>query len=185
LPARLTPAFVDDPEADKALELLYRAERLSPREPRGWLIAMGIANVHIQAGRFDEGISACRRALNQNPRNAMMLRMLAASLVKQGRQSEASQVAREVLAVEPQLTLTKLRARFMFVNAEFWKNIRRHCASPEYRNSTPRGLGAREKLQPDPVERRKCAFEHDAHSSPIGRATSPLRPYGPCVAWAS
>jgi TolB-like protein/Flp pilus assembly protein TadD len=104
----------------KALELLYRAERLSPREPRGWLITMAIAYAHVHAGRFDEGISLCRRTLNQNPRNAVALRALAVCLVKQGRQSEAAQVVREVLAVEPQLTLTKLRARAMYLNAEFW-----------------------------------------------------------------
>jgi TolB-like protein len=109
--------------ADKALELLHRAERLSPRDPRAWLIAMGIATAHMQAGRLDEGISACRRTLSQNPRNTMMLRVLAFCLVKQGRPSEATQVAREVMAIEPQLTLTKLRARAMFINAEFWNEF--------------------------------------------------------------
>ncbi len=106
--------------ADKALELLYRAERLSPREPRAWLIAMGIDTAHMQAGPLDEGVAACRRTLNQNPRNTMMLRGLAFCLVKQG---EAAQVAREVMAIEPQLTLTKLRARAMYVNAEFWSEF--------------------------------------------------------------
>jgi tetratricopeptide (TPR) repeat protein len=50
--------------AGKALELLFRAERLNPREPRGWFITGGIAAAHLQAGRYDEAISACRRALN-------------------------------------------------------------------------------------------------------------------------
>ena len=102
--------------ATKALELLFRAERLSPREPRGWFITIGIAAAYMNAGRFDEGISACRRALNQNPGNAMVLRMLAASLVIQGQQNEALQVGREVLAIEPQLTLTNLRARGAYVD---------------------------------------------------------------------
>jgi len=106
--------------ADKGLELLYRAERLSPRELRGWLVTQEIASSHIRAGRLDEGISACRRTLSQNPRNAMTLRMLAVGLVKQGRQTEAAQVAREVLAIEPHLTLTKLGARSMHLSAEWW-----------------------------------------------------------------
>ena len=50
----------------------------------------------------------------------MTLRQLAASLVRKGRQTEAAQAAREALAIEPQLTLTRLRARSM-VNAEFWR----------------------------------------------------------------
>jgi TolB-like protein/Flp pilus assembly protein TadD len=105
--------------AGKALELLFRAERLSPREPREWLITMGIAAAYLQAGRLDEAISTCRKALDQNPRNTTVLRMLAVSLVKQGRQTEAAQVAREVLAIEPQLTLTKLRARGRYVDIKF------------------------------------------------------------------
>jgi Tfp pilus assembly protein PilF len=75
------------------------------------------------AGRFDEGISVLRRSLNQNPRNTPAVRELAVCLVKQGRRSEAAQVAREVLAVEPQLTLTKLRARTMYLNAEILERI--------------------------------------------------------------
>jgi TolB-like protein/DNA-binding winged helix-turn-helix (wHTH) protein/Tfp pilus assembly protein PilF len=97
--------------ADKALELLFRAERLSPRDPRGWLITAGIAIVYLGEGRLDEAISACRRALDQNPRNGPMLRVLAACLVKQGRQSEAAEIVRQVLEAEPQLTVTRLRAR--------------------------------------------------------------------------
>jgi tetratricopeptide (TPR) repeat protein len=108
--------------SEKALELLFRAERLSPREPRGWFITMGMAGAYLRAGRFDEAISACRGTLSQNPRNSTVLRMLAVCLVKQGRQSEAAQVAREVLAFEPQLTLTKLRARSGYIEDVKFRN---------------------------------------------------------------
>jgi TolB-like protein/Flp pilus assembly protein TadD len=74
----------------KALELLLRAQRLSPRDPRGWFITGGIAAAYLHEGRFDEAISASRRALDLNPRDTGMLRTLAACLVKQGRQSEAA-----------------------------------------------------------------------------------------------
>jgi len=104
----------------KALELLYRAERLNPREPRGWFITGGIANACLLEGRFDEAISACTRALDLNPRNTPMLRVLAACLIKQGRQSEAAETVRKVLDAEPQLTLTILRARFMWMNSKVW-----------------------------------------------------------------
>jgi TolB-like protein/Tfp pilus assembly protein PilF len=107
----------------KALELLSRAERLSPHEPRGWFIAGGIAAVYLHEGRFDEAISACRRALNLNPRQSGMLRTLAACLVKQGRQSEAAEVVQKVLEAEPQLTLTRLRGRAMMINSEVWNDF--------------------------------------------------------------
>ena len=36
----------------KALELLRRAQRLSPRDPRGWFIASGMALAHVVDGQF-------------------------------------------------------------------------------------------------------------------------------------
>jgi tetratricopeptide (TPR) repeat protein len=105
----------------KALELLYRAERLSPRDPRGWFITGGIAVAYFHTGRFDEACSASKRALDLNPRDTGMLRHLAACLVKQGRQSEAAEVARRVLDAEPELTLSKLRARGRhLMSSEIW-----------------------------------------------------------------
>jgi tetratricopeptide (TPR) repeat protein len=97
--------------ASKGLELLFRAERLNPRDPRGWFIKMGIAVAYMHLRQFDDAIAACKKALVLNPRNTVAPRLLAACLVIQGRQSEAMQAAREALAFEPQLTITKLRAR--------------------------------------------------------------------------
>jgi TolB-like protein len=104
----------------KALELLFRAERLSPREPRGWFIQGGIAAAYLHEGRYDEANSACRRALSLNPRDTGMLRTLTVCLVKQGRQSEAAEVARKVLDAEPQLTLTRLGVRAMHMMKSHW-----------------------------------------------------------------
>jgi TolB-like protein len=106
----------------KALELLLRAERLSPRDPRGWfIIGGGTAYAYFAAGRYDESIAAANKALIQNPRFALALRFLAASLAKRGRRDAAAQAIREVLEIEPRLTLTKLRARSMFMDANAWK----------------------------------------------------------------
>jgi hypothetical protein len=60
--------------------------------------------------------------LNQNPRSAYALRFLAASLAKQGRLKHAAEAIREVLVIEPQLTLAKLRARLMFIEEEIWRD---------------------------------------------------------------
>src|SRR5205823_4572005 len=51
----------------KSLELLDRAERLSPRDPRGWFITGGGAWAYFIEGRYDEAVSAAKRALIQNP----------------------------------------------------------------------------------------------------------------------
>jgi adenylate cyclase len=99
----------------KALELLIRAERLSPRDPRGWFIPRRLKR------RYQEAEIAAQKALDQNPRYTVSLWLLAASLVKQGRTDEAREAIREVLVVERQLTLTKLRERMMFIQERLWQ----------------------------------------------------------------
>jgi len=108
---------------DRALELLLRAQRLSPRDPKGWFITGGgTAYAYFQAGRFEEAVAAAKKALIQNPRFTVALRNLAASLVKQGRRQEAAEVMRELLSIEPQLTLSRLRDRMMNVEEKLWSD---------------------------------------------------------------
>ncbi|SRR5579871_2521871 len=109
--------------ADAALRLLARAQRLSPRDPRGWYIASGMAHAYFRQRRFGEAVSAAKQAILQNPRGAVALRLLAASLVYEGRRSEAAEVVRTVLAIEPDLTLAELRARNMFHDEAFWREF--------------------------------------------------------------
>jgi TolB-like protein len=105
----------------RALQLLVRAERLSPCDPRGWFIASWLASAYFLEGRYSEAAIAARKAMNQNPRSTIPLRMLAANLVKLGCQDEAAKMIRQVLAIEPELTLRKLRARMMFIQQEAWQ----------------------------------------------------------------
>jgi TolB-like protein/DNA-binding winged helix-turn-helix (wHTH) protein/Flp pilus assembly protein TadD len=100
----------------KAIELYHRADRLSPRDPRGWLIATGLGLAHFYEGRFDEAKSWAEKALSHNPRFAIALRCLAASLAKLGQREEASAVVREMLRVEPQFTLSSFRAQLRLLD---------------------------------------------------------------------
>jgi TolB-like protein/Flp pilus assembly protein TadD len=104
----------------EALELVTRAMRLSPRDPRGWFITLKAAWVYFVDRQFDQAISAAKKVLNQNPHSAYAHRFLAASLAKQGRMSEAAEAIRDVLSIEPQLTLAKLRARLMAMEEKVW-----------------------------------------------------------------
>ena len=104
----------------KGLELFRRAERLSPRDPRGWLTSGGVAAVHYLEDRFDDALMWARKALIQNPRYAVALRVVAASLARQGQVDEAAAALRKNLDIEPGLTLTALRARLMFMDAGIW-----------------------------------------------------------------
>ena len=95
----------------KALELLQRAERLSPRDPRAWYVASAAVLAHFAAGQFEVAVACAKRALAQNPRFTRTMRGLAASLAKLGRIEEAKQTMKDLLRIEPHLTCTKLRWR--------------------------------------------------------------------------
>jgi TolB-like protein len=95
----------------KALEVLRRAERLSPRDPKAWYMAAAAALAHFVAGQFEPAVGCARKALAQNPRFAPTLRVLAASLARLGDMDGAAQSVRELLKLEPHLTLPVLRSR--------------------------------------------------------------------------
>ena len=95
----------------KAIELFHSADRLSPRDPRGWLIATGLGAAYFDHGRFDEAVSWCEAALVHNPRFTVALRVLAAGLAKLGQRERAAAIVQESLRIEPQLTLSILRTR--------------------------------------------------------------------------
>jgi tetratricopeptide (TPR) repeat protein len=106
----------------KAIELFHRAERLSSRDPRGWLIATGLASAHFYEGHFDEAASWAEAALVQNPRFMIALRVLAASLARLGQGEKAAGVVQELLNIEPQFTLAELRARVRSLDGTPWGN---------------------------------------------------------------
>jgi TolB-like protein len=105
----------------KALDFLVRAERLSPRDPRGWYITWVMSLAYFMEGLFADAVSAAKKSLNQNPRSTLALRLLAASLAKQGELKLAAEVMRQMREIEPQLTLTKLRTRLMHFQEDFWQ----------------------------------------------------------------
>jgi TolB-like protein len=107
--------------ADKAIELYHRAERLSPRDPRGWLIAAGLGAAYFNDERFDEAASWSEAALVHNPRFTVALRVLAASLAKLGQTEKAAAVVRESLKLEPHLTLSRLRERLRVYDDTPWR----------------------------------------------------------------
>src|SRR5262249_25859575 len=99
----------------RALELASRAERLSPRDPRAWFMATVVGLAHFHAGQFELAEANLKRALVQNPRFATALRTLAASLARLGRTDEANAVVRELLEIDPHLTIAKFKARSAFL----------------------------------------------------------------------
>jgi TolB-like protein/Tfp pilus assembly protein PilF len=106
----------------KAIEMYQRAERLSPLDPRGWLIATGMGMAFFHQERFDAATSWAEKALADNPRCTIALRTLAGSLAKVGRREEATVVVQKLLKIEPQLTLSVWRARLRWLDETPWGN---------------------------------------------------------------
>jgi TolB-like protein/Flp pilus assembly protein TadD len=107
----------------EALEMLRRAERISPADPRAWSMTAAAAQAHMQAGQFEEAAALARKALAQNPRSARTLRILAATQAALGEHAEAAAAIRRALSIEPELTLSKLRGRMNYWPEGAWRKF--------------------------------------------------------------
>jgi tetratricopeptide (TPR) repeat protein len=107
-------------QSAKALELSERAERLSPRDPRGWVIAVGFCSAYLAERRFKDAVAWAEKALLQNPRSAVALRILAAGLAQLGMTDRAAATLRQALTFDHQLTISNLRARLPFMAEALW-----------------------------------------------------------------
>jgi tetratricopeptide (TPR) repeat protein len=106
---------------DKAIELIGRAQRLSPRDPREWFMSTAMAAAYVHNRQFQEALPWTENALAQNPRNSIARRLLAVCLAGLGQIDNAREVMREVLNVEPGLTVSALRARLSHMNDSVWE----------------------------------------------------------------
>lgn len=92
-------------------DMVERARRLNPRDPRGWLISGVLALAAVIDGDHQAAQAWAEQALAQNRRFAVALRVLAVALVKQGQVPRARAVVQELLAIEPGLTVSAFLAR--------------------------------------------------------------------------
>jgi tetratricopeptide (TPR) repeat protein len=109
--------------SDDALKMVSRAERISPADPRAWSMTAAGAQAHLQVGEFKEAAALARRALAHNPRSTRTLRILAASLAGLGERGRAAEALRLALAVDPGLTISRLRVRLNFWPEQAWSNF--------------------------------------------------------------
>jgi TolB-like protein/Flp pilus assembly protein TadD len=91
--------------------LLEKSQRLSPRHPRGWFVSTGMAIACLADSKFQEAVTWCEKALAENPRFGVALRVLAVALVNDGQLERAKKKVAEALELEPHLTLSGLRTR--------------------------------------------------------------------------
>ncbi|MCC8938144.1 winged helix-turn-helix domain-containing protein [Bradyrhizobium sp. Arg68] len=94
--------------------MIERAQRLNPRDPRGWFAAAALAICAVLDGNFTEAVSWADKALAQNRRFAVALRVLIVALVKTGDTERATQTARELLKVDPEFSIATFLSRIPF-----------------------------------------------------------------------
>ncbi len=95
-------------------EMLERSRRLNPNDPRGWFTSGAMAIAAIVDEDYPQAVVWAERALVQNRRFTVALRVLAVALVKTGQRQRAAQVVQTLLEIEPQLTISGFFARIPF-----------------------------------------------------------------------
>jgi adenylate cyclase len=84
--------------------------RLSPFDPLLFLRFTGMSIAFIDLGRFDEAVTAARKAVRQNPLYAVTYRCLASALAHLGRETEAREAAAGLLDLEPGFRISEWNA---------------------------------------------------------------------------
>jgi adenylate cyclase len=101
-----------------AIEAFDCAKRLSPLDPLRWGFAGGIAVACMIEGRYEQAIEWADRCLNENDRFTIALRVRVASCAHLGRSPEARQCLARLLAVDPGLTIARVKDYTTFLPRE-------------------------------------------------------------------
>jgi TolB-like protein/Tfp pilus assembly protein PilF len=107
----------------KGMDLLQRAQRLNPRDPRGWLVTAGMALAHFSEGRYAEAVSFSNRALSGNPRFAASLRILTASYALLSEREKAAEALQRYLKADPLASLSTLQLRLRYLSNDIWSRV--------------------------------------------------------------
>jgi TolB-like protein/class 3 adenylate cyclase len=96
---------------DAAIEQFAAAIRLSPLDPRLFLMQTGMAYAHFFAGRYDDSLSWATRALQSQSQFPGAQRILMASLAMKGRIAEARRACDALLRTDPNFRIADIRQR--------------------------------------------------------------------------
>ena len=91
---------------EDAIPLILKAIRFNPIPPTWCLLTLGMA--YRDTGRYEEAISACKKALHREPNNLIGHIVLVATYSVCGREQEARAEAAEVLRIDPKFSLVHL-----------------------------------------------------------------------------
>jgi adenylate cyclase len=86
---------------EEAVRSFERAIRLSPLDPMLFSTFTGMSFAFINLGRFDEAVTAAKKALQKTPNFMSAYRSLVAALAHLGREKEAKDAAARLLELDP------------------------------------------------------------------------------------
>ncbi|MBI3703511.1 MAG: tetratricopeptide repeat protein [Rhizobiales bacterium] len=99
--------YLGEPEV--AIDHLARAMRLSPLDPRMYLMLAATAYAHFLAGRYAEALPWVEKALRENPHHSLTNRIAAATYALAGLQAEAEQAAARLLQIDSSFRVARLK----------------------------------------------------------------------------
>ena len=94
-------------QPEEATRSFERRIRLSPFDPLLFATFAGISAALIGLGRFDEAVSAARKAIRLNPLFAFTHRCLASALAHLERDAEASEAVARLLELDPDFRISE------------------------------------------------------------------------------
>jgi adenylate cyclase len=105
-------------DAERAIEDLQQALRLSPLDSTLWIAQTGMANAHFLRGRYEEALSWVSMALHQRPNSLSALRVSIAANALAGHLDMARQLLGRYRELDPDARLTKMRELWWFRGGE-------------------------------------------------------------------
>jgi adenylate cyclase len=99
----LARALLFSGRTDEAILYYEKAIRLNPFPPTNEL--QGLCSGYRQAGRYEEAIAACKKALHVEPNNLLAHLLLAASYSASGNTEKANMEVSEILRINPKFSL--------------------------------------------------------------------------------
>jgi TolB-like protein/tetratricopeptide (TPR) repeat protein len=93
---------------DRAIDLYQRSLRLSPNSPYVVWPLIGIADAHLNAGRFEEAVTWATRALNTQVHGVMVLVTLTVAYAMLDRMDEARSALERLQRYRPGATISEL-----------------------------------------------------------------------------
>jgi tetratricopeptide (TPR) repeat protein len=106
-------------EAELAITRAQRALRLSPFDSMNYLSYNALSIANFQTGQYDFAREAACEAIKSNVRFSVPHALLAAALVRLGRDDEARAEAQKVLALDPTFTADRFEVTVGLVPAVF------------------------------------------------------------------